>query len=137
MRDSRGFFGKHPYWAKITRNGQQWPKNMVAGLFKKITSSGLSGICVKWKFLWFIKNIFWSYIQKCLSANEISLFFNCQYFINRVISEFNFWDVDRHEWKKQGSLTGFLKKILIWGKRPFWAQKLRILITLYLLEEFF
>ena len=33
---------------------QKWPKNMVSGHFKKITSLVLSGICIKWKFLWFI-----------------------------------------------------------------------------------
>ena len=38
----------------MTENGQKWPKNMVFGLFRKITSLVLSGICVKWKFLWFI-----------------------------------------------------------------------------------
>ena len=38
----------------MTKNGQKWPKNMVFGLFKKITSLVLSGICVKRKFLWFI-----------------------------------------------------------------------------------
>ena len=36
--------------------------------------------------------------------------FNHQYFTDRLISDFDFWHVDRHEWKKQGSLTGFLKK---------------------------
>ena len=36
------------------KNNQKWPKNMVFGLFKKITSLVLSGICVKRKFLWFI-----------------------------------------------------------------------------------
>ena len=38
----------------MTKNGQKWPKNMVFGLFKKIMSLVLSGICVKRKFLWFI-----------------------------------------------------------------------------------
>ena len=38
----------------MTKNGQKWPKNMAFGLFKKITSLVLSGICVKSKFLWFI-----------------------------------------------------------------------------------
>ena len=82
---------------------------------------------------------FSSYIQKWLSANEISVFFNRQYFTIRLISDFDFWHVDRHEWMKQGSLTGFLKKkkMLIWGNGPFWAQKLHILITLDPLEEFF
>ena len=37
----------------MTKNGQKWPKNMVFGLFKKIMSLVLSGICVKRKFLWF------------------------------------------------------------------------------------
>ena len=52
--DRAGFFGKNPHQAKMTKNGQKWSKNMVFGLFKKITSLVLSGICVKWKFLWFI-----------------------------------------------------------------------------------
>ena len=53
-----GFFKKNSHQKKITRSGQKWPKNMVFGLFKEITSLVLSGICVKWKFLWFI-NILW------------------------------------------------------------------------------
>ena len=31
----------------MIKNGQKWPKNMVFGFFKKITSLVLSGICVK------------------------------------------------------------------------------------------
>ena len=31
----------------MTKNGQKWPKNMVFGLFKKITSLALFGIHVK------------------------------------------------------------------------------------------
>ena len=54
MCDRAGFFGKNPHWAKMTKNGQKWPKNMVFGLFRKITSLVLSGIYVKRKFLWFI-----------------------------------------------------------------------------------
>ena len=54
MCDRARFFGKSPHWAKMTENGQKWPKNMVFGRFRKITSLVLSGICVKWKFLWFI-----------------------------------------------------------------------------------
>ena len=135
-------FWKNPHWAKTTKNGQKWPEKMVFVLYKKIAPLVLSGICVKWKVLWFI-NILqklhaWEKPgQKCLSANEISVFFNCQYFTNRLISDFDFWYVDRHEWKKQGSLIGFLKKNIIWGNGPFWAQKLCILITLDPLEEFF
>ena len=37
---------------------------------------------------------FSSYSQKWLLANEISVFFNCQYFTNRLISDFKFWHVD-------------------------------------------
>ena len=37
----------------MTKNGKKWPKNRVFGLFKKILSLVLSGICVKRK-LWFI-----------------------------------------------------------------------------------
>ena len=43
------FFGKNPHWPKMTKND---PKT-VFGLFKKIILF-LTGICVKWKFLWFI-----------------------------------------------------------------------------------
>ena len=38
----------------MTENVQKWPKNMVFGIFRKIMSLVLSGICVKLKFLWFI-----------------------------------------------------------------------------------
>ena len=32
------------------------------------------------------------------------------------MSDFDFWYVDKHKWKKQGSLTGFLKKNSHLGK---------------------
>ena len=54
MSDRAGFFGKNPHRAKMTKNGQKCPKNRIFGLFKKITSLVLSGICVKRKFLWSI-----------------------------------------------------------------------------------
>ena len=38
----------------MTKNGQKMAQNRVFGLFKKIMSLVLSGICVKQKFLWFI-----------------------------------------------------------------------------------
>ena len=38
----------------MTKNFQKWPKSRVFGLFKKIMSLVLSGICVKRRFLWFI-----------------------------------------------------------------------------------
>ena len=53
---------------------------------------------------------FSSYSQKWLSVNEISVSYNHQCFTNRLISDFDFWHVDRHERKKQGSLTGSVKK---------------------------
>ena len=137
----------HIFWKKssLGKNVQKWPKNRIFWLFKKTLSLDLSGICVKWKFLWLIntakaaclrKTWFSSYSQKWLPANEISIFFNHQYFTNRLISHFDFWHVDRHEWKKQ-LINRFSEKILIWGNGPFWAQKLHILITLDPLEEFF
>ena len=43
------------------------------------------------------KILFSSYSQKWLLANEISVFLNRQYFTNRLISDFDFWHVDRHE----------------------------------------
>ena len=103
----------HIFWKKssLGKNVQKWPKNRIFWLFKKTLSLDLSGICVKWKFLWFIntakaaclgKTWFSSYSQKWLPANEISIFFNHQYFTNRLISHFDFWHVDRHEWKEQG-----------------------------------
>ena len=48
--DSQIFWKKSP----SGKNYQKWPKNRVFGLFKKIMSLVLSGICVKQKFLWFI-----------------------------------------------------------------------------------
>ena len=54
MCDGAGFFGEDPHRAKMSKNSQKWPKNRVFGLFKKISLSVLSGICVKRKFLRFI-----------------------------------------------------------------------------------
>ena len=120
MCDKAGFLGKNPHQAKMTQNGQRWPKNTVFGLLKKIMSLVSSGICLKRKFLWFVdilqklhawkKSRFSSYSPKWLSTNEISVFFNCQYFINRLISDFDFCHGDRHEWKEQCKLRDFLKK---------------------------
>ena len=75
-------------------------KKQGFGLFKKITSLFLFGIGVKRKSaktaclgkIWFS-----GYSQNWLSANEISVSFNQQYFINRLISDIDFWHVDRHE----------------------------------------
>ena len=51
-----------------------------------------------------------SYIQN-LPANEISVFFNRQYFNNGLASDFGFLNVDRNQWKEQDLLMGFWKKI--------------------------
>lgn len=71
-----------------------------------------------------------SYGQNWLSAKEISVFFCRQYFINRLMSGFEFWNVVRHKWKKQGLLTAFLKKLSFGQMGPFWVQISHILITL-------
>ena len=42
-----------------------------------------------------------------------------QYFTNRLISDFAFWLVNRHEYKKQGSSVGFLKKFSFGEMDPF------------------
>ena len=39
--------------------------------------------------------------------------------------------------EKTRLINMFSEKIIIWGNGPFWAQKLHILITLVILEEFF
>ena len=65
-----------------------------------------------------------SYSRKCFLVSEISVFFNHQYFFNRSSSELDIWHEGRHEWKEQGLLTGFLKKILIVANEPFMAQKM-------------
>ena len=130
MRDRTGFFGKNPHLAKMTENCQKWSKNMVFGLFRKITLLVLSKISVKWSCYGsstFCKN---PMLGKNLVLNlqpkmslgqwDFSILYP-QYFTNRWISDFDFWHVNRHEWKKQGSLADFLKKIIIWGNGPFWA----------------
>ena len=51
MCDRAEFFGENPHGAKMTKNGQKWPKNRVFGRFKKIMPLVLSGICAKRKLL--------------------------------------------------------------------------------------
>ena len=57
---------------------------MVFGLFKKIGSLVLSGICVKSNFLWLINILRQLNAWGKFSANEISVWFNHQYFTNRL-----------------------------------------------------
>ena len=137
------FLEKIPEGQKWQQNNQKWPKNRVFGLFKKITSLVLSGNWCKTKVFivhWHSaktaclgKTWFFSCSQKWLSVNEISVFFNHQNFINKIISDFDFWCVDRREWKEQGILMGFVA----WANVQFWFQKWCILIALDLLYEFF
>ena len=71
------FFGKNPFRAKMTKNGQKCPKNRVFGRYKKIASLVLPGIGVKRKFLWFIN------ILRKLHAREK--------FSSQVIARNGFW----------------------------------------------
>ena len=48
------------------------------------------------------------FMAKMVLAKEISVFFNHKYFINGLTSDFDFLDVDMHEWK-EGLLIGFWK----------------------------
>ena len=88
--------------SKMVKKAQ---KTRFFGHFKKIKSFVLSGISVRWKLLWSFNILqklgkiwFPSYGQKWLSVNEILVLFNRQYFINRLISDFDFWNVDRYAW---------------------------------------
>ena len=45
--DRAGFFGKNPHLEKMAKNGQKCLPKQGFGLFKKISSLVLSGICVK------------------------------------------------------------------------------------------
>ena len=102
------------FWSKMALN-------MVFGLFKKMTSLVLSGICVKWKFLWFI-NIMRKLHAWERSGSQVIAKNGPQpmRFLYSLIAKISlwFWDVDRHEWKNQGSLTCFMKKKKSQGK---WA----------------
>ena len=55
--------------------GQEWPE-MVFGLFKKVTSLVLSGICVKWKYgygLWFISHGSLIFCENCMLGKNLVL----------------------------------------------------------------
>ena len=47
-----------------------------------------------------------------LSSNQISVFLNRQYLINKLTSSIDFLHVERKGWKEQGLLMDFLKKFL-------------------------
>ena len=132
--------------------GQKWPKMVQNGLktrfldFLRKWCHEFCQECCKTRVAmihqhsgktecWILSS---SYSRKYLLANEISLFFNHPYFFNRSSSDFDIWHVDRHEWKEQGLLTGFLKKKLsLMQISHLWSKKWCILITLDPLQEFF
>ena len=69
----------------MTKNGQKWLKNKVLRFFKKIMSLVLSGICVKWTFLWFI-NILqklhaWEKLGSQVLVKNVSRPMRFQYFL--------------------------------------------------------
>ena len=118
MCDSQIFLKK----STSGKNGEKWPKNMVFGLFEKITSLVSSEICVKWKFLWFI-NVLWKLHAWEKSGSQViakncswpmrfqySLIVNIslKYYLTLI---FGLNERSQNEWNKQGSLTGFLKKL--------------------------
>ena len=107
----------------MVKKGQ---KQGFFGLFKKIKLLVLSGIGVKRKFLWSCNMpgkylVLTSSDQKWLLTNEISVFFNRQYFINTLTSDFDFWNVDRDEGTR--FINRFSEKLFIWQIDPFWVQK--------------
>ena len=65
---------------------------------------------------------FSSYGQKWLLANKISVFLNRQYYINRLIFDFDFWNVDRHELEELGLSAGLLKNFGL-GKLTHFRSK--------------
>ena len=91
----------------MTKTSHKWSENRVFGLYKKIMLMVLSGFCVKRKFLWFInilqKRHAWEKSGcQAVAKNgsrpmRFQYYFNRQYFINRLISDFDFWHVDSHE----------------------------------------
>ena len=111
--DSLIFFEKSP----SVKNDQKWSQNGIFGLLRKISSLVLSGNGVEWKYLWPL-SILWKthmWQKPDFQAMQISVFFNCQYLINRLTSDSDFLLVDRHEGTRQDLLMCFR------AKEPFWA----------------
>lgn len=81
------------------------------GVFRKTCSFVLYGNGVERKYVWpfmtaYVGQIWFS---KILSADQISVFFNCQYLINRLTSDSEFLHIGRHEWMQQSFLMTFPK----------------------------
>ena len=91
----------------MTKNGQKWSKNRIFGLFKKIMLLGLSGICVRRKFLWFINILrklhVWekSGSQVIAKICSLPMRFQSSLIVNISLIDdyltYNFWHVDRRE----------------------------------------
>ena len=62
-----GFFGKNPPRGKMVKNGL---KIWVLDFLRKWRHYFFSGICVKWKFLWFI-NILWKLYAWEKSSSQV------------------------------------------------------------------
>ena len=63
---------------------------------------------------------------------------NNQYFTNRLLSDFDFWLVDRNQSMKEARFNNrFSEKNLICRNGLIWAKKLCFLITLDPLEQVF
>ena len=137
----------------MTKNDQKWPKNRALGLFEKIMSLVLSGFCVNQKFLWFI-NILrklhtWEKSGSQVIAKNCSRSLRFQYslivnisiidkYLTLIFGMYERKKETRKAWMKETRfINRFSEKKFIWGNGSFWAQKLRILITLDPLEEFF
>ena len=107
MCDRAEFFLKNLHWAKMTKNGQKWSKNRIFGLFKKIMLLGLSGICVRRKFLWFINILRKLHVWEKSSSQVIAkicslpMRFQSSLIVNISLIDdyltYNFWHVDRRE----------------------------------------
>ena len=66
------------------------------------------------------ENLVFKLWPKMLSANQISVFLNRQYFINELASECDFLHVDRSESTQQGLLS-FQRKFFFGVNRPILA----------------
>ena len=75
----------------FSKSNQKWPKFELLGHFRKLYSLVLSGNGVEWKYLWPFNLLQKSHLweksgsqvkRKMLLANQIAVFFNCQYIIN-------------------------------------------------------
>ena len=77
-------------------------KQQYFSLFKKIKLLVLSGIDVNRTFLWpfnILRKVHaWEKSgSQVMAKNGSQPFFNYQYFTNRLISDIDFWSVERHE----------------------------------------